>query len=394
MTEAVWATSSRGAEPIEACHQQIPQGRRDLARGHGGARGFQQRAHQLLHEQGHAIGARHQRLDQRLRRHEPRREACDHLAHVPLVEPAECQLGVVRLHRPGGSELRPPGTEQEKRLRRALLGNQPQQRQRRGVDPVQVLRDDDRRLHPRRKDRPGDYRRQQLLALLLGRQQRRREPLRRQRQAQQGCDQRYGVGGFESRQLQRRGQRVEPRVRRLLTPPGKGLPEEVADDVKWTMLVIRGAGALEPAVRRAGYLCAELLYQARLADAGLADDEHDLALAVLRQLPAVHQQAALLLAARERRQTACRRDGQPAAYPARPHDAIERHRLAHALEHLRASVLDDEYPGHDPLRRRRDDDRVGRGRALYPCRDVRRLAEDLAAIGDHHRSRVHADPHR
>src|SRR4051812_42491863 len=41
--------------------------------------------------------------------------------------------------------------------------------------------------------------------------------------------------------------------------------------------------------------------QARLADAGLAREQHDLALAVLRVLPPVEQQAQLVLAADQRR---------------------------------------------------------------------------------------------
>ena len=88
-----------------------------------------------------------------------------------------------------------------------------------------------------------------------------------------------------------------------------------------------------------------------------------------------------------------RRDVEPAAHPARLHDAVERHRLAHALQHLRPAVLDHEQPADQALRRGGDHHRVGLGRALHARRDVRRLAEDLAAVGDHHRPGVHADAH-
>ena len=40
------------------------------------------------------------------------------------------------------------------------------------------------------------------------------------------------------------------------------------------------------------------------------------------------------------------------------------------------------------------DDRVGLGGALHARRDVRRLAEHFAAVGDHDRAGVHADAHR
>ena len=91
---------------------------------------------------------------------------------------------------------------------------------------------------------------------------------------------------------------------------------------------LRG-GPFDPGVRRLGEFCAELLDQARLADAGLADDLHELALAFERARPAARQQRELVLAADERRQGA---RPAPSAAAARPNDAIERRRLGHAFE--------------------------------------------------------------
>ena len=74
--------------------------------------------------------------------------------------------------------------------------------------------------------------------------------------------------------------------------------------------------------------------------------------------------------------------------------AVERHRLAHALERLRVAIFDHEHPGHQPLRRRRDDDRVGLSGSLHTGRNVRRVAKDFAAGGDHYRPGMHPDPER
>ena len=132
--------------------------------------------------------------------------------------------------------------------------------------------------------------------------------------------------------------------------------------------------------------------ESRFPDPCLAEDDDGLPLPVLCPCPALDQGRQLDLAADKARQAA-RGDGEPAAHPARLHDPVERHWLTHALQHLRPAVLDHEHPGHHALRRGGDDHRVGLGRALHARRDVRRLAEDLAAVGDHHRSSVEADAH-
>jgi hypothetical protein len=146
-------------------------------------------------------------------------------------------------------------------------------------------------------------------------------------------------------------------------------------------------------VRHVRQVLVQLVDEARLADPRLAEDEDVLPLAVLRPLPAIDERSELHVAPDEARQVS-RRDVESAAHPARLHDAIERHRLAHAFEHLRPAVLDHEQPGDQALRRGRDHHRVRLGRALHARGDVRRLAEDLAAVGDHHRPGVHADAHR
>ena len=134
--------------------------------------------------------------------------------------------------------------------------------------------------------------------------------------------------------------------------------------------------------------CAKFLDQARLADAGLADDLDELTLAFERARPTARQQRKLVLAADQRRQGP--RPAPPAA-AARPHDAIERDRRRHALEVMRALVLDDEKPGRLPLHARGDEHRPRFGRGLHPRGDVRRFAEHFAAGVDHDRAALDAD---
>jgi hypothetical protein len=158
-------------------------------------------------------------------------------------------------------------------------------------------------------------------------------------------------------------------------------------------LRVRRRAAFQPRVGHSGQVLVQLVDEPRLPDPCLAEDEDVLPLAVLRPLPAIDECRQLDFAPDEAGQ-ASRRDVEPATYPARPHDAVERHRLAHALQHLRPAVLDHEQPGHQALRRTRDHHRVGLGCTLHARCNVRRLAEDLAAVRNHHRPGVHPNPHR
>ncbi len=155
---------------------------------------------------------------------------------------------------------------------------------------------------------------------------------------------------------------------------------------------VRRGTAFEPRVGYRRQVLVHLVDEPRLPDPGFAEDDDGLPLAVLRPLPAIDEDRQLDLAADEVRQ-ASRCDIEPAAHPARLHDAIARYRLAHALQYLRPAVLDHEQPAGPALRRGGDHHRVGRGCALHARRDVRGLAEDLAAIGNHHRPGVQADAH-
>ncbi len=137
---------------------------------------------------------------------------------------------------------------------------------------------------------------------------------------------------------------------------------------------------------------AKLPREPRFPHARLAEQKHVLAVPVRRPLPSVEERADLHVAPDEARETAGRKV-EAAPHPARTHDPVERQRLAHTLQHLRPALLDHEHAGHQPLGRVGDHHRVGLGGARQARRDVRRLAEDLAAVGDDHGAGVHADSH-
>jgi hypothetical protein len=132
---------------------------------------------------------------------------------------------------------------------------------------------------------------------------------------------------------------------------------------------------------------AKLLDETRLADAGFADNERELARAIARPLPAPTQKFELLLAPDEGRERA-RASAPPAA---RPHDAVERHRRRHAFELARAAVFGDEQPRNLAQYIRGHEHRSGLGQALNARRDIGRFTEHFARRLDHHRPQLEPD---
>jgi hypothetical protein len=105
-----------------------------------------------------------------------------------------------------------------------------------------------------------------------------------------------------------------------------------------------------------------LVEEPRLADAGLAHDQHDLALAGRGATEAVLHGLKLPLAPDERRESALGLDVEPGARDARGHREPRRHRVALALERERAQGLGLEVTADGALDRLRDDDLPGHRR--------------------------------
>src|SRR5262245_48710705 len=99
------------------------------------------------------------------------------------------------------------------------------------------------------------------------------------------------------------------------------------------------AAPFDPGVRSVAQPSVKFLNEPRLTDPRLADDQHQLAVALPRPLPAPRQHGDLFLAADERREIALSRT--PAA-AARPYKLEQRHRLRHAFQFMRPALLGDE----------------------------------------------------
>ncbi len=144
-------------------------------------------------------------------------------------------------------------------------------------------------------------------------------------------------------------------------------------------------------MRRLAEAAVKLPHKPRLAQAGLTDDQRELALALAGAIPAPGEKIELLLAPDEGGENA--RPATPAA-AARAHDAIERHRRRQPLELVLAAVLRDKQPGGLPVDGGCDEDRARLCGALDPRGDIWRVAEHFAGRVDYHLPGIKADPRR
>src|SRR5918995_1402814 len=114
--------------------------------------------------------------------------------------------------------------------------------------------------------------------------------------------------------------------------------------------------------------------EARFADAGLAREEHDLAVAVLGPGPALEQDAELVLAPDQRGEMLAMQRLEAALGAALAFDPPGREGLGEALEAERTEVGQLEQPADQAAGRLADHDTAGRRERLEARREVRRLA--------------------
>ena len=115
---------------------------------------------------------------------------------------------------------------------------------------------------------------------------------------------------------------------------------------------------------------------ARLAEAGFARDQHDLAVARLGARPAAQQQVDLLVAADQRGQRRSAQCLEPARDGTRTQHLPGRHRRGDALDLDGAEIAVLEEIADQPARACGDDDRVRLGQGLQAGGEVRRFADD------------------
>ena len=313
-----------------------------------------------------------------------------YVAVVGLPAPGVLVLGPVRHQEqePRGSERRHEAVEEGLRL---------------GVDPVEVLDDEEQRLLSRLAQQEPSHRVQCALPSLHRAES---PPL-----------------AVVHRHVDQRQERRQGRPERLVQR------EELAGDTLAYLaeivavldlevaleqvdrrqiaggLAVGDRGALEDQPSRQAVRLDELVDQPGLADAGLADDRHDLAVPLSTLGVRAAQLLQLRVAADEARQTAADGGLEPRPRRAEPRDLVDLDGVDHALDRDRAERFHGDHALDESQRRRGQEDAAGHGELLHAGGQMRGLADggvvhvqiapdrphdDLARVEPHADLHVHA----
>src|SRR5215470_11498276 len=227
-----------------------------------------------------------------------------HVAYLEAIKRRERDGAVMRTHAPSWTELRARRRHDEQRRQRTSLGKAAEHIERRRIGPMQILEHKYQRLNPCARDRPAGQCRELPSPQLL------------RRYSQPGF---LGYGNVEERreqgdifrrieldQRERVLQVCKPPLRRyvgaaetLATPFCHGVQRCVLQELQTTPLC--------PGMRRLAQPGMKFLDQARFTYSGLANNQHQLPLALPRALPPPHQRGDLFLATNQGREMALSR---------------------------------------------------------------------------------------
>ncbi len=160
----------------------------------------------------------------------------------------------------------------------------------------------------------------------------------------------------------------------------QGPLELLHDRMQRRVLVVGRAEVEDAVVQLALDALLESLEDTRLADTGLAGEQHHLAVTLTGELPAPHQQTDLLLAPHERRDAAYRRGLEAALGVALAEHPPGLQRLGHAPQVQIDERLVLEQPTDQLVGARRDHERAGLRGVLQAGGEIRRLSDDGAFL--------------
>jgi len=334
---------------------------------------LENRLGELLDEQGDAVGAREDLVQQLGREPLAPGDLRDHGHRLAARQPAQRECRDMRQARPVRLELGPVGYEQEHggildvhdALRQQLLRGR--------VDPVRVLEQHENGLAPGERQELRDEHLQRPALALLGREVGRRIARRRGDREQVG-EQRHGVRGRP--RLGQGLQLLQPHLGGIVRPDAGGVEQLGDHGVERAVAVIGRALVADRQVLAVVHIVAQHLRDPRLAHARVGGQQHDLALAGPRGVPALPEQGDLRLAADDREQHAPVHGLEPRTRVALPEHAPHAGGPGDAFEVVQAEIVQDEQLAQEPPRLRSDHDAIHRRCRLQPRGQVHDLARD------------------
>ena len=354
---------------------------------------LEQRARHLLGEEGAALRLLHQAVPELGRQRCPR-HAADDRGHVVVREAGQNDARQRDVSRPRGLRVGALGDEHHDARARQADDEAAKQLHRRLVHPVEVLDGHHhRRILALGEDEAGDRIERLALELVGG-----RVPLGAERQRDEAREQRIAARDPFDGNTELGGDLAGDDIRRLARGEAEVVLEHGEERVERNGAAERRAAALEKDRRFAGERALELVEQARLPRAGVADHRHDLR-AIAEPAEGLVEPGELRGPADERREAALRRDGHRRDELAAPDDLVPGDPVGLAADGERAERPHLEEPAHEPIRCLADQDGPGLGERLKARGEVRGVAdrgvvhlEIVADVADDHRTRVDADP--
>ncbi len=235
---------------------------------------------------------------------------------------------------------------------------------------MQILEDQQHRLAHGQADQLLDQRIQGPLLLQIRAQGQGRVAIvegDRQKGGEQRPELGAGVGGLAQQPFQL----VQPELRRIGRIEAGDPLQPLDDRVERIVGVEPGAVKAHAGMRLRAQPLADRLGEARLADAGLAADQDDLALALLGLLPQAEQQAKLVLASDQGGQAAAVQRLEAALGAADREHAPGLDRLIEALEPVLAEIGVGEEAADQLVGGRGNHDLAGLGQGLEPGGEMR-----------------------
>ncbi len=366
-------------QAVETRQQRFGQRRWDCGRTALATAAGENAARQLLREQRHAVGARHDLVDDGRRQRFRAGQALDQPAQLGRRQAVETQHRDVRLVLPGRGEFRPGCGHDQGRSVAHHVNDHAEKLDGRGVGPLHVLDHQHRRAA---EGRLGEIEQglQRSRARIAG-----LDDLRRGRAARIDAQEvEHGRQTLErsgADALQQDLELVVALACRVLGGDARGILQLVDHGKERRLLLVRRALQHEPAALLGARDAVHFLDQARLAEARLTHHQDDLAGAGLCGGQPVANARKLALAA-DQDGGAPRAHGVIAADDrALARDSPRRHRFGHALQLEAANVDAVEKIADEGARALGDDQLVGPRQALDARGKIGRLAGDVDLLG-------------
>ena len=298
---------------------------------------FEHHSRELFDEQGHPVGLCHDMLEHLGGQLLSASHSLDHRLRLPARHPVDGEIRDVTALGPGRPKLGTCRHEHQNRCGRDLAKDEINELPRGRVGPVQVFDDEQQRLlrGQRQQERHDGLERLLLLALRCEVQWR---VVIGNGQGQERGPERHHLGSGQVVAGESRCELREPFAWRIVAVELERALEQIDQRIESAVLMVRRAATFPSDASLGRDVILQHPSQARLADPGLAAEQHDVPSAVLDVFPAVEEQPDFLVSSDQwcERLSGC--SVERVRCPGVAFDPVHAQRGGQPLDHLCAQI--------------------------------------------------------